>query len=108
MRTTSSSRRPSGTLDYYLRDISRFPVIDAEEERALARATRDGDRRAAQELVRANLRFVVRIANDYRGFGLNVCDLIQEGNIGLMVAARKFDPDRGCRLVSYASWWIRA
>jgi RNA polymerase sigma-32 factor len=96
-------------LEQYLAEVSRYPLLSQEEELALARAFRDtGDRKAAKKLVTANLRFVVKIANGYRGYGLRVADLIQEGNLGLMRGVEKFDPDQGIRLVSYAVWWIRA
>ena len=91
----------TGALEHYLREIRRFPVLSAEEERELARTCR-------RALVTANLRFVVRIAREYRSSGLRLADLVQEGNLGLMRAVEKFDPDRGVRLVTYASWWIRA
>jgi RNA polymerase sigma-32 factor len=96
-------------LERYLQEVSRYPLLTQEEEVALARAFRQvGDREAARKLVTANLRFVVKIANGYRGYGLRVADLIQEGNLGLMRGVEKFDPDQGIRLVSYAVWWIRA
>jgi RNA polymerase sigma-32 factor len=103
----SGSMRES--LAAYLHEVGRHALLSAEEEQALARAYRDGgDQRAAHTLVTANLRFVVRIASGYRGYGLRLPDLIQEGNLGLMRAVKKFDPDQGIRLVSYAAWWIRA
>jgi RNA polymerase sigma-32 factor len=88
--------------------VSRHPLLSADEERALARAYRAGDGRAGHALVTANLRFVVKVAHGYRSYGLRLVDLIQEGNIGLMKAVQKFDPDMGIRLISYAVWWIRA
>ena len=91
----------SGSLERYLREIRRFPLLTVEEERQLARTCRPA-------LVTANLRFVVKIAREYLPYGFRLGDLIQEGNIGLMRAVEKFDPDRGVRLVSYAVWWIRA
>jgi len=91
----------SGALERYLKEIRRYPILSADEERALARTCRAA-------LVTANLRFVVRIAREYRSCGFRLADLIQEGNIGLMRAVEKFDPDRGVRLVTYATWWIRA
>lgn len=97
------------SLAAYLTEVGRHPLLTAEEELALARAFREtGDKRAAHTLVTANLRFVVKVASGYRGYGLRLPDLIQEGNLGLMKAVQKFDPDMGIRLVSYASWWIRA
>jgi RNA polymerase sigma-32 factor len=89
--------------------VNRFDLLSAEEERNLAlRHLQDGDMQAAHRLVCANLRFVVKIANEYRGYGLRLLDLVQEGNIGLMMAVKKFDPERGTRLITYAVWWIRA
>ena len=97
------------SLAAYLTEVGRHPLLTADEELALARAFREtGDKRAAHTLVTANLRFVVKVASGYRGYGLRLPDLIQEGNLGLMKAVQKFDPDMGIRLVSYASWWIRA
>jgi RNA polymerase sigma-32 factor len=105
-RTTSSS---SSTLDQYLREINQVSLLTVEEERRLARQFRDeGNKRAGHRLVEANLRFVVKVAFEYRSYGLRMADLIQEGNIGLMKAVQKFDPDKEIRLISYAVWWIRA
>jgi len=100
----------SGTsLDVYLSEINRFPLLSVAEEQELARRFRDqGDTRAAHRLVTANLRFVVKVSYEYRSYGFRMADLIQEGNIGLMKAVQKFDPDKGIRLISYAVWWIRA
>ncbi|HEU4385937.1 MAG TPA: RNA polymerase factor sigma-32 [Anaeromyxobacteraceae bacterium] len=96
-------------LETYLSEISRYPLLTPEEERRLAREYHDhADTRAAHELVAANLRFVVKVAYGYRSYGLRLPDLVQEGNIGLMKAVQKFDPDLGIRLISYAVWWIRA
>jgi RNA polymerase sigma-32 factor len=98
-----------GELDRYVAEVSRHPVLSREAELDLARRWRDQqDVTAAHELVVANLRFVVKVAWEYRGYGLKLLDLVQEGNIGLMRAVKKFDPDRGYRLISYAVWWIRA
>ena len=97
------------SVSAYLEDVSRYPLLSVDEEQSLARAFRDhGDRRAAHRLVISNLRFVVKVAAGYRGYGLRLADLIQEGNLGLLRAVTKFDPDQGIRLVTYASWWIRA
>ena len=97
------------SLDQYVADINRYSLLSREDEAALARRMRDqGDKGAAQRLVVCNLRFVVKTAHEYRGYNLPLLDLIQEGNIGLMIAVQKFDPDKGYRLVSYAVWWIRA
>jgi len=96
-------------FEHYMAQVNRFDLLSAEEEYALAvRLQRDGDLEAAHRLVCANLRFVVKVAMEYRGYGLRLADLVQEGNIGLMQAVRKFDPERGLRLITYAVWWIRA
>ncbi len=100
---------PVGSLDAYVERVSRIPVLAREEETSLARRFRDdGDLEAARELVLSHLRFVVHIARGYTGYGLPVGDLIQEGNVGLMKAVKRFDPDVGVRLVSFAVHWIRA
>jgi RNA polymerase sigma-32 factor len=99
----------SSTLDQYLREINQVALLTVDEERSLARRFRqEGDKRAGHRLVEANLRFVVKVAFEYRSYGLRMADLIQEGNIGLMKAVQKFDPDKEIRLISYAVWWIRA
>jgi RNA polymerase sigma-32 factor len=96
-------------FEHYMAQVNRFDLLSAEEEYELAtRLQRDGDLEAAHRLVCANLRFVVKVALEYRGYGLRLLDLVQEGNIGLMQAVRKFDPERGLRLITYAVWWIRA
>src|SRR5688572_21376291 len=98
-----------GSLDAYVNAVHRIPVLSAEDEQALARRFRDGeDLDAARELVHSHLRFVVHVARGYNGYGLQMGDLIQEGNIGLMKAVKRFDPDQGVRLVSFAVHWIRA
>jgi RNA polymerase sigma-32 factor len=100
---------PSGQLDSYLREIYRIPVLTAEREQELAVRLRDtGDLQAARELVVSHLRFVVKIARGYSGYGLPLADLIQEGGIGLMKAVRRFNPDVGVRLVSFAVHWVKA
>ncbi|WP_282754602.1 RNA polymerase sigma factor RpoH [Desulfuromonas thiophila] len=99
----------SNSLEHYMTQINRYELLDRETEQELALRYRlHNDLQAAQRLVCANLRFVVKIANEYRAYGLKLLDLIQEGNIGLMVAVKKFDPQRNNRLISYAVWWIRA
>ena len=99
----------AGSLDTYIQSVSRIPVLEASAEQALARSLRnDGDLAAAQGLVLSNLRFVVHIARGYMGYGLQLADLIQEGNIGLMKAVKRFDPDVGVRLISFAVHWIKA
>ena len=96
-------------LDEYVRQIQRHALLSREEETALASAYRLHRRpEDAHRLVTANLRFVVKVAHDYGGYGLKMVDLVQEGNLGLMTAVEKFEPERGFRLVSYAVWWIRA
>lgn len=93
----------------YLSEINQYPLLTQEEEQALARRYRDhGDEEAGARLITANLRFVVKVSYEYRSYGIKMSDLIQEGNIGLMKAVQKFDPDKGIRLISYAVWWIRA
>ncbi|HET9554624.1 MAG TPA: RNA polymerase factor sigma-32 [Anaeromyxobacteraceae bacterium] len=99
----------SNSLEVYLSEINRFPLLTVEEEQRLARLFRDEkDGRAGHQLVTANLRFVVKVAYEYRSYGFRMADLVQEGNIGLMRAVQKFDPDKEIRLISYAVWWIRA
>jgi RNA polymerase sigma-32 factor len=96
-------------IDRYVAEINKYPLLSRDEEVVLANRYRDqGDITAAHKLVVSNLRFVVKIAHQYRAYGFNLIDLIQEGNIGLMVAVKKFDPAKGYRLISYAVWWIRA
>jgi RNA polymerase sigma-32 factor len=100
---------PLGSLDAYLERISRVPVLTREDEYALARRLRDAnDVDAARTLVLSHLRFVVHIARGYRGYGLPMGDIVQEGNVGLMKAVKRFDPELGVRLVSFAVHWIRA
>lgn len=97
------------SLERYLAEISNYPILSREEEYELAiRYKKNGDLEAARKLITSNLKFVVRIANSYKNYGLNPLDLIQEGNIGLMQAVKGFDPTKGYRLISYAVWWIRA
>ncbi len=100
---------PDGGLRQYLQDIQKFPMLDADEEYRLAkRWTEDADYDAAHKLVTSHLRLVAKIASGYRGYGLPMAELIAEGNIGLMQAVKKFEPERGFRLSTYAMWWIRA
>ncbi|MDT8423410.1 MAG: RNA polymerase sigma factor RpoH [Desulfuromonadales bacterium] len=97
------------SFDHYMTQVNSFALLDRDEEHALAIRYRDtGDIESAHRLITANLRFVVKVALEYRNYGVKLLDLIQEGNIGLMMAVRKFDPDRGLRLITYAVWWIRA
>ncbi|MEN6432106.1 MAG: RNA polymerase sigma factor RpoH [Smithella sp.] len=99
----------TGTLDLYIGEINRFPLLTAEEEFKLAvQLKKYGNVEAAEKLIVSNLRFVVKIAHEYRSYGFKLADLIQEGNVGLIHAVKKFDPYKGYRLISYAVWWIRA
>jgi len=105
------SRLPvvSNALDLYMAQINQLPILSPEEEFELALKYREkGDIEAAHKLITSNLRFVVKIALEYKNYGLKLLDLIQEGNVGLMMAVKKFDPRRGYRFISYAVWWIRA
>src|SRR3989449_405065 len=94
-------------LDQYLHEVSKTPLLTQKEEIALARKVRAGDQEAMQELVKRNLRFVISVAKKYQNRGLPLTDIIGEGNVGLLTAARKFDPDQGVKFISYAVWWIR-
>lgn len=99
----------SDSLDIYIREINQFPVLSADEEFALAVSLKKHNSlEAAERLVVCNLRFVVKIAHEYKSYNVGLIDLIQEGNIGLIHAVKKFDPYKGYRLISYAVWWIRA
>ena len=100
---------PEGNLSRYLQEIRKFPMLAPEEELALAKRWKEsGDERAAHKLVTSHLRLVAKIAMGYRGYGLPVGELISEGNVGMMQAVKRFDPERGFRLATYAMWWIRA
>jgi RNA polymerase primary sigma factor len=105
--TKSITNRESQSLDKYLQDIGREELITAEEEVELARKIKQGDQLALEKLTRANLRFVVSVAKQYQNQGLTLPDLINEGNLGLIKAAQKFDETRGFKFISYAVWWIR-
>jgi len=99
----------AGGLSLYLAQVKKFPMLDAEEEYMLAKSWRErGNLKAAHKLVTSHLRLVAKIAMGYRGYGLPVNELISEGNIGLMQAVKKFDPEKGFRLATYAMWWIKA
>ena len=103
----SITNRESASLDKYLQEIGREDLISVEEEVELAQAIKRGDRKALEKLTRANLRFVVSVAKQYQNQGLSLPDLINEGNLGLIKAAEKFDETRGFKFISYAVWWIR-
>lgn len=103
----SITSRNEGTLDKYLADISKEPLVSAEEEVLLAQRIKQGDKNALNRLVNANLRFVVSVAKQYQNQGMTLQDLINEGNIGLVKAAQRFDETRGFKFISYAVWWIR-
>mgnify|MGYP000296156087 CR=1 FL=1 len=106
---TLPSIAPGADIDAYLNTISQFPILEPEHEKQLAEKFReDGDLNAARELVMCHLRFVVHLARSYKGYGLPQADLIQEGNVGLMKAVKRFDPDVGVRLISFAVHWIKA
>ena len=110
MAVTPTKKKASyeeGSLDQYLRDISAYPLISREEEAELARRIRVGDQEALDKLVRSNLRFVVSVAKKYQNQGVSLSDLINEGNLGLIRAAHKFDETKGIKFISYAVWWIR-
>ena len=97
----------ASALDLYLEELSRYPLLDAEQEDRVARQAQAGDRASLELLIRSNLRFVISVAKRYQNRGMSFLDLIQEGNVGLVTAARKFDPDQGVKFISYAVWWIR-
>jgi len=101
------TNRESQSLDKYLQEIGKVPLISVDEEAELARRIRQGDEEALEKLVKANLRFVVSVAKQYQNQGLPLTDLISEGNLGLIKAARRFDETRGFKFISYAVWWIR-
>jgi RNA polymerase primary sigma factor len=105
--TKSITNRESASLDKYLQEIGREDLITVEDEVELAGRIRNGDRKALEKLTRANLRFVVSVAKQYQNQGLSLPDLINEGNLGLIKAAEKFDETRGFKFISYAVWWIR-
>jgi len=102
-----SNVRDRRVLEDYLKDISSIPLITAEEERTLAKKIKEGDGQAIKKLVEANLRYVISVAKNYTGYGLPLEDLINEGNAGLIEAAKRFDGTRGFKFISYAVWWIR-
>jgi len=105
--TRKASTQTSSILDIYFRDIGRFPLLSPDEEQSLARGMRDGEDKARERLIVSNLRLVVKIAQEYTDVGLSLMDLIQEGNLGLIQAVDRFDPEKGFRLSTYSAWWIR-
>ena len=105
--TNNITSRESVALDKYLVDIGRIDLLTIDEESELAKRIREGDEQALEKLTKANLRFVVSVAKQYQNQGLSLADLINEGNVGLMKAARRFDETKGFKFISYAVWWIR-
>src|SRR4030042_3288143 len=105
--TEQVTNRESLSIDKYLNEIGKIKMISAEEEVSLARRIHDGDLEARDCLINANLRFVISVAKQYQNLGLNIEDLINEGNLGLIEAAKRFDETRGFKFISYAVWWIR-
>ena len=105
--TASITPREAYSLEKYLNEIARIDLISPEQEAELARRIREGDEEALEQLTKANLRFVVSVAKQYQGQGMSLADLINEGNVGLMKAARRFDETKGFKFISYAVWWIR-
>src|SRR6266852_4802110 len=107
LNTAKRASYDEGSLDQYLREISQYPLITREEEVTLAQRIKQGDEEALDKLVRSNLRFVVSVAKKYQNQGVSLSDLINEGNLGLIRAAHKFDETKGIKFISYAVWWIR-
>ena len=105
--TKSITNRESASLDKYLQEIGHEELLSADEEVELAQRIKNGDKKALEKLTKANLRFVVSVAKQYQNQGLSLADLINEGNLGLIKAAEKFDETRGFKFISYAVWWIR-
>jgi RNA polymerase primary sigma factor len=95
------------SISMYLKDVRKLDMITAEEEVALAKKVKEGDTKATEKLIKSNLRFVISVAKEYQNQGIPLADLIAEGNVGLIKAAQKFDPERGFRFISYAVWWIK-
>lgn len=103
----SITNRDNEIFNIYLKEVSHYPLLTAEEEKDLANKVKLGDKRAKDKLINSNLRFVISVAKQYQGQDVDLMDLIEVGNIGLIKAASKFDPDRGYKFISYAVWWIR-
>ena len=95
------------SLAYYFKEVDRYPQLSSEEERLLSERIAQGDLSAREELVKANLRFVIHVAKQFQNQGLSLADLINEGNVGLITASRKFEPEKGFKFITYAVWWIR-
>ena len=109
INTNLPSISNEGSLSSYLTQIKKFPILSSEEEYMLAKSWQTrGDLKAAQKLITSHLRLVAKIAMGYRGYGLPVSEMVSEGNIGLMQAVKKYDPEKGFRLATYAMWWIKA
>jgi len=107
--TTAPMLTPESNLQRYMQEIRKFPMLSADEEFMLAKSWREhDDREAAHKMVTSHLRLVAKIASGYRGYGLPMAELVSEGNVGMMQAVKRFDPDRGFRLATYAMWWIKA
>lgn len=107
MRDDYKNSLDSRNLKLYLQQISKFPTLTLEEEKELGRRIRNGDKKAQKKIIESNLRFVVSYVKKYRGMGLGLLDLIHEGNIGLIEAAKRYDPEKNVKFISYAVWWIR-
>lgn len=105
--TKSITNRDNEIFKLYLKDISRYPLLSYEEERELGNKIKEGDKKALNKLVNSNLRFVVSVAKTYQGQGLELMDLVEAGNMGLIKSAERFDPDKGYKFISYAVWWIK-
>lgn len=103
----SITNRSDASINLYFKDVSKLPMISPEEEIELSKKIQNGDKTAESKLVKANLRFVISVAKQYQNKGLDLVDLIQEGNLGLIEGARRYNPDRGIKFISYAVWWIR-
>ena len=105
--TRSITNRDNEIFRIYLKEVSRYPLLNADEEKELAYKIRNGDKKSIDKLVNSNLRFVISVAKQYQGQGLDLMDLIEAGNYGLIKSATKFDPDKGYKFISYAVWWIK-
>lgn len=105
--TQSITNRQDASLGLYFKDVSKQSLLTPKEEEDLTRRIKEGDKKAVEELIKANLRFVISVAKQYQNRGLPLVDLIQEGNVGLVSSVQKFDPSKGFRFISYAVWWIR-